>query len=92
MLEYAWKFNNIHAMDYTQFTSIILESIIAVLFLLAAMKGKKYLYGLALTFIIYVFYDLAHLLEWNIQQNMLTGFFFVATLGALYSAWHLYKK
>ena len=38
--------------------SIVLEVAVAVVAMLAAVKGRPYLYGLALTFTIYVLYDL----------------------------------
>ncbi len=79
-------------MNYIQLISIVLELAIAGLFLAASMKGKKYLYGLVITFVIYVFYDLTRLFSWNIASNLLTGMFFVATLGALYSAWMIWKR
>ena len=78
--------------EYIQFISIGLEAIIAFLFLLLAVKGRTYMYGLALAFVIYIFYDLARLLAWNLSEGTLTISFLIATLGALYSAWHLYKR
>ena len=78
-------------MNYIQLISILLELVIAVLFLIVALRGKKYFYGLFVTFAIYVFYDLSRLFLWNIQEGLLTGIFLVATLGALYSAWNIYK-
>lgn len=67
--------------------SIILELVISALFLKASIKDKRYLYGLVVTFAIYVFYDIARLFSFNISGSFLTGIFFVATLSALYSAW-----
>ena len=75
-----------------QFLSIILEALIAVLFGLAAQKNKSYLYGLALTFGVYVYYDLSKLLAWYVSGNFLSIIFFVATLSALWSAWGIYKR
>lgn len=79
-------------MNYLQLISIALEVIIASLFLRTALLGKKYLYGLVVTFTIYVFYDLARLFEWTISENLLTSLFLIATLGALYSAWAIMKE
>ena len=45
--------------------SIALEAAVAVLAVLAARRGKPYIYGLAFTFGAYVLYDLARLLHWN---------------------------
>jgi hypothetical protein len=78
--------------EHLQLISIILEAAIALLLFLAAFRGRPYLYGLTLTFAIYVWYDLARYLDWTINPDLLSGVFFVATLGALYSAWSLYKR
>ena len=43
--------------------SIVLEAPVAIVAVLAARKGKPYLYGLAFTFGAYVLYDLARLLQ-----------------------------
>jgi hypothetical protein len=75
-----------------QFLSILLEAVVAVLFILAAQKNKSYLYGLALTFGIYVYYDLSRLLAWTVSDSLLSILFFVATVSALWSAWGIYKK
>jgi hypothetical protein len=72
--------------------SIILEAAVAVLAILAARKGKPYLYGLAFTFGAYVLYDLARLLEWNTQSGVLSGLFLLATISALVAVWGLYKN
>jgi len=47
--------------------SIVLEAAVAVIAVLAARKGKPYVYGLAFTFGIYVLYDLARLLRWDVE-------------------------
>ena len=47
--------------------SIALEAAVAILAVLAARRGKPYVYGLAFTFGAYVLYDLARLLHWNVQ-------------------------
>ena len=43
--------------------SIALEAAVAILAVLAARRGKPYIYGLAFTFGAYVLYDLARLLH-----------------------------
>lgn len=75
-----------------QYVSISLEAIIAVIFLLVALRGRAYLFGLALTFAIYVGYDLARLLAWDVSTAALHGGFFIATIAALYSAVGLYRQ
>lgn len=75
-----------------QFVSIALEVVIAGIFLAIALRGKTFMFGLALTFAIYVFYDLARQFAWDIPPAALFGGFFVATLSALYSAVKLYRR
>jgi hypothetical protein len=48
--------------------------------------------GLAFTFGAYVLYDLARLLEWNVQGGLLSGLFLLATITALIAVWGLYRK
>ncbi len=75
--------------DNLQLASILLEVAIMLLCLRAALKGKTFMFGLALTFAIYVFYDLARFLAWTTPQSVLTVSFFVATVAALYTVWRL---
>ena len=71
--------------------SIALEVAVAVLAALAAYRGRPYLYGLALTFGIYVLYDLGRLLGWNVEQGVLPVLFLVASASALFAVWGLYR-
>jgi hypothetical protein len=71
--------------------SVILEATIAVIVILAARDGRPYLYGLAFTFGVYVLYDLARLLRWDVEGLLLSGLFLIATASALASVWMLYK-
>jgi len=75
-----------------QFVSIALEAVIAGIFLVIALRGKTFMLGLALTFSIYVVYDLARQFAWDVSPVALFGGFFVATLAALYSAVKLYRR
>jgi hypothetical protein len=75
-----------------QFVSIALEAVIAGIFLTIALRGKTFMFGLALTFSIYVVYDLARQFTWDVSPAALFGGFFVATLAALYSAVKLYRR
>jgi hypothetical protein len=72
--------------------SIVLEAAVAIIAVLAARKGKPYIYGLAFTFGAYVLYDLARLLQWDVQGGILSGLFLLATLSALIAVWGLYRK
>ena len=72
--------------------SIVLEAAVAIIAVLAAQKQRPHLYGLALTFMIYVFYDLARFLGWDVEHGVLSSLFLVATVSALYAVWALYKE
>lgn len=72
--------------------SIVLEAAVAIIAVLAARKGKPYIYGLAFTFGAYVLYDLARLLQWNVQGGVLSWLFLLATISALIAVWGLYRK
>jgi hypothetical protein len=72
--------------------SIALEAAIAIIAVLAARKQRPHLYGFALTFTIYVFYDLARLLGWNVEHGVLSSLFLLAAVSALYAVWGLYKE
>jgi hypothetical protein len=62
----------------------------AVIAVLAALKGRPYLYGLAFTFAVYVLYDLGRLLGWH--GSILSVLFLLASASALYAVWSLYKE
>ena len=72
--------------------SIVLEAAVAIVAVLAACKGKPYLYGLAFTFGAYVLYDLARLMQWDVQGGLLFGLFLLATVTALIAVWGLYLE
>jgi hypothetical protein len=72
--------------------SIVLEAAVAIVAVLAARKGKPYLYGLAFTFGAYVLYDLARFLQWDVQGGLLSGLFLLATITALIAVWGLDRK
>jgi hypothetical protein len=72
--------------------SIALEAAVAIVAVLAAVKGRPYLYGLALTFAIYVLYDLGRLFGWNVDQGILSVLFLVASASALFAVWRLYRE
>jgi hypothetical protein len=72
--------------------SIVLEAAVAIIAVLAARKGKPYIYGLAFTFGAYVLYDLARLLQWDVQAGILSGLFLLATISALIAVWGLYRE
>ncbi|MFA6328884.1 MAG: hypothetical protein WCY41_05550 [Candidatus Micrarchaeia archaeon] len=79
-------------MSEMQMVSIVLEAIVVFLCLAALFNGKKYMAGFAVTFAVYVLYDLARFTSASIPEMYLEGVFFVATLCALFSAWQIYSN
>jgi hypothetical protein len=71
--------------------SIVIEAAVAIVAMLVAVKGRPYLYGLALTFAIYVLYDLGRLLGWNVEKGILSVLFLLASASALFAVWGLYR-
>lgn len=72
--------------------SIVLEAAVAIMAVLAARKANPYIYGLAFTFAAYVLYDLARLLQWDVQGGLLSALFLLASISALIAVWGLYRK
>ena len=72
--------------------SIAIEVAVAVIAVLAALKGRPHLYGLAFTFAVYVLYDLGRLLGWHAEGGILSALFLLASASALYAVWGLYKE
>jgi len=84
---------NGNVMKPLQYVSIIMESIIAVTGLFIAIRKKRVFgYGIFLTFLIYVFYDLANLLQLEVSANTLYPIFFVATLSILWATLLIYME
>jgi hypothetical protein len=80
-------------MEVLQLISIILEAIIVLIGIAIALAKKAALgWGFALTFGIYVFYDLAQYMHWQTDQTVLRGLFFFATLSAFWAVWSVYKQ
>jgi hypothetical protein len=71
--------------------SIALEAAVAVIAVLAALKGRPYLYGLAFTFAVYVLYDLGRLLGWNVEAGIPAVLFLAASASALWAVFGLYR-
>jgi hypothetical protein len=72
--------------------SIILEGAVAALAFMAARRRKPYLYGLAFTFGVYVLYDIARVVDVNVEAGILSVLFLLASLSALIAAWGLYRE
>ncbi len=73
--------------------SIIIELIICVLGLRMVFEKRRYT-GLcvAITFGIYVFYDLAKGLGWGMPASFMDTIFFMATGSAFFLVWRLWTK
>lgn len=73
--------------------SILMEVVVAVLGVQLAIRKKK-MYGwcIAVTFALYVIYDLAALLQWDVSQDTLYTIFFVATLSILWAVWNIFLE
>ncbi len=73
--------------------SILLEAVVAALgVMLAISKKKMYGWCIAVTFVLYVVYDLANLLALNISEDTLYMIFFVATLSILWAVWNIFLE
>jgi hypothetical protein len=72
--------------------SIVLEAAVAVIAVLAAQKGRPYLYGLAFTFAAYVVYDLARYMQWTVEGPLLSVLFLAATITALIAVIGLWRE
>jgi hypothetical protein len=80
-------------MNFIHWVSILLELVVALLgLMLAISKKKRYGWFIALTFIIYVFYDLSYFLSLQIPQDLLYYLFFVATLSILWAIWNIFLE
>lgn len=80
-------------MDILPMISILLEIVVAALGVALAVSRKK-VYGwfIALTFVLYVFYDLANLIPLNISRDLLYPIFFVATVSILWAIWSIFLE
>lgn len=79
-------------MEFIPLISIALEALIATMALTAAFRGRPYLGGLALTFGIYVYYDLARHFAWERSETTLAIAFLVATISAFVSIMSIIRK
>jgi hypothetical protein len=79
-------------LEFIQYISILIEVIIAIIGLMIVFQKKKnYGWGIFLTFAIYVFYDFAKLVNYNISLDILYLIFFIASLSALIALWMIFK-
>jgi signal transduction histidine kinase len=84
---------NENVMKPLQYLSIIMESVIAATGLFMAVRKKRVFgYGIFLTFVIYVVYDLVNLLQLEVSDFTLYPMFFVATLSILWATLLMYTE
>jgi len=80
-------------MSALQLISIFIEGLIFLFSLYTAVTKKKiYAYSLALTFLIYLVYDLSKLYSFDIPSLILDLIFFIASISALFTIWKIYKE
>ncbi len=80
-------------MNALQVISILLEVLVVALGIMLVV-GKKKMYGwcIALTFVLYIFYDLVDLLSLHISQDSLGILFFMATISILWAVWNIFLE
>jgi len=80
-------------MENINYISIVLEAVVVILALMTAIKKKAaYGWGLAFTFLVYVFYDLARIQGWEISTSVMILSFLAATISAVIAIYLIYKK
>ena len=72
--------------------SIALEIGVFSLLALSVWRGKGALLGLALAFLIYVFYDSSRALSLYVPDSVLSLVFMLASWAALWSAWQIFSQ
>mgnify|MGYP003349354312 CR=1 FL=1 len=77
-------------MDVMLIISIMIEAAVCVIAFLAARRGSVFIYGLSLTFGIYVVYDLVRLMGWSVDGRIISSLFLVACISALIAVSCLY--
>jgi hypothetical protein len=73
--------------------SLAAEVLVAVLGLMLAIARKKdFGWGIALTFSIYVFYDLVRFLALPVSNEIIGSLFFIASISVLWAVWRIYEE
>jgi hypothetical protein len=83
----------VRRMNALQLVSILLEVFVVALGMMLVV-GKKKMYGwcIALTFVLYIFYDLVNLLSFHISQDLRVILFFIATISILWAVWNIFLE
>jgi len=80
-------------MNLLDLASLFLEGLVVLLALMIAVsKKRRYGYLIALTFAIYVFYDATRFLFLNVDQNLTSVLFLVASISILGAVWLIYRQ
>ncbi len=77
-----------------QLATIIIEALICLISLYAGLRGRKSLFGFAIAFGIYLYYDLVRFYNWPLPTAggvIVPAALFLASVSALYSVWKTYK-
>jgi hypothetical protein len=69
-----------------------MEFAIGIVATITAIKGRKYMFGLAFTFFVYVLYDFSKFYSLATANDFLPILFFLATISAFWSIWNIYKQ
>jgi hypothetical protein len=79
--------------DVIQFSSVLIECIIAVVaVVIATQKQKNYAWLIALTFGFYVLFDLSRLGILSLSADLISVLFLIASLSMLGAVWLMYNR
>jgi hypothetical protein len=80
-------------MDALQSLSVLVEVVVCVLGLcIAAWNKRDYGWYIALTFGIYVLYDLTNFMGLGLSDTLMRIIFFIASLSMLVAVWKIYRR
>jgi hypothetical protein len=78
--------------EVVQFSSVFIEIIIAIAaIVIATQKQKIYGWLIALTFGLYVIFDLSRLGVLPLASDLISGLFLIASLSMLGAVWLMYR-
>jgi hypothetical protein len=79
-------------MQYLNLSSAAIEVVVVVIGIMLGLKKKLYGWLIALTFAIYVFYDLCRFLNISVCPNRLAIAFSLASISILIAVIMIYRK
>jgi hypothetical protein len=79
--------------DFLQIVAVLLEVAVTVIAVVIATRGKKY-YGwcIAVTFGLFVLFDIGRLFSWPLSDEAHSLIFLVACGSMLYGVWLIYAE